>query len=306
MKKLPVNWPPSSRYILAVSGGADSMVLLDLFVRAASEHKYELIVAHFDHGIRTDSAADRRLVEDAAAHHSLPFEAQTANLRGSGEAAARAARDTWLEQVRQKRHAAAILTAHHQDDLIETSLLNLARGTNRLGLAPMAASPTILRPLLGTSRAKLREYACARDVVWHEDSTNADQSNPLNFLRLSLLPSASLDWRNRYLELIATLTELNTKIDQSISEMLESARLDPQTYSFPTAQITDLDTLELQELIVAASRALQPGIQLDEPLIREIAAFAKNATTGKFRPLRQGVLCVRTRKGVNLTTNVPH
>jgi len=131
----------------------------------------------------------------------------------------------------------------------------------------------------------------------HTVTRRADRGVP------RVLPQGDL---HRYLELIATLTELNTKIDQSISEMLESARLDPQTYSFPTAQITDLDTLELQELIVAASRALQPGIQLDEPLIREIAAFAKNATTGKFRPLRQGVLCVRTRKGVNLTTNVPH
>src|SRR5437868_6802867 len=153
-----VNWPPKGKYVLAVSGGADSMALLDLMATAAGEHGYELVVGHFDHGLRPDSSADRRFVQGEAARHGLDFIYHEAHLRRASEAAARDARYAWLEQGRAKSGAASIVIAHHQDDLIETSLLNLARGIGRRGLAPMQKSAP-LRPLLQLSRAQLRSYA---------------------------------------------------------------------------------------------------------------------------------------------------
>ncbi len=302
MPPLQVNWPKSGRYILAVSGGADSMVLLDLFSHAAAGRHYQLTVAHFDHGARPDSAADQKLVGDTAAKLGLPFVTTSASLARANEATARTARHIWLEHLRVAHSAAAVLTAHHQDDLIETSLLNLARGSGRLGLAPMHTSPTILRPLLNLSRHDLRAYAADHQIIWHEDSTNADITNPRNFLRHKLLPSATPNWRLQYLDQIANLNELNTKIAQSISAILEPARLDTFTYSFTKYAMKNLSQAEISELILAAARRLQPGIQLDRRLLIEIAEFAKTGHAGKFRPLRQGLVLSHTKDNVTLTT----
>lgn len=306
MPSLNPIWPSSGRYILAVSGGADSMVLLDAFAHAASERGYELVVAHFDHGLRADSNQDRQFVQAATGQRKLPFVVHQAHLGHSSEAAARTARHAWLEEVRVARQAAAILTAHHQDDLIETSLLNLARGSGRLGLAPMATSASILRPFIGLTRAELRAYAAANTLAWREDPTNADLSNPRNFLRHRLLPAASPAWRAQYLASLAELAELNTKIDQSISEKLEAAHAGPNMYSFPRSLVRSLDLAEVQEIIAVAARRLQPGIQLDRQLIGEIAQFVRTGQPHKFRPLRQGIEVRLTRDLANLTTKSPH
>jgi tRNA(Ile)-lysidine synthase len=292
-----VTWPPPGRYILAVSGGADSMVLLDLFTRAATKRGYELVVAHFDHGLRPDSAADRAVAAARADHHDLPFvyhEARLADRPGQrSEAAARAARYAWLEALRRRHQAAAVITAHHADDLLETSLLNLARGTGRRGLAPMQAggptSTTVLRPLLSLTRADLRAYAATHHLNWHEDPTNADLANPRNFVRHRLLPHATPAWRQRYLALTSRLVRLNSQIDRQLTYLLHRHRLDDTTYSFPRDLIRDLSPAELEELFTAGAYHLMPGIQLDRRLIQEMVMFAKTAAPHRRRPLRQGL-----------------
>src|SRR5206468_7359212 len=114
---------------------------------------YDLIVAHFDHGIRHDSAVDRELVQWAARRYELPFVAEQGNLGRASEAGARAARYAFLVRAQDKHRAKGIVTGHHQDDLVETSLLNLARGAGRHGLAPMVDGE-VLRPLLGLTRTE--------------------------------------------------------------------------------------------------------------------------------------------------------
>src|SRR5438132_889977 len=118
-------------YIVAVSGGVDSMVLLDL-LRTKPELK--LIVAHYDHGMRPNSTADRQLVQAVSKHHGLTFIYDQGKLGNASEATARRARYDFLHQVREASQARAIITAHHQDDLLETAILNILRGTGRRGL----------------------------------------------------------------------------------------------------------------------------------------------------------------------------
>ena len=118
-------------YIVAVSGGVDSIVLLDLL---ANQEKAKLIVAHFDHGIRNDSRDDRMFVQDLAVRYELPFVYDVGNLgQGASEAKAREARYTFLRGVRQAAGARSIITAHHEDDVLETAILNIMRGTGRKG-----------------------------------------------------------------------------------------------------------------------------------------------------------------------------
>src|SRR5437868_2321087 len=141
------------RYVLAVSGGVDSMVLLDLL---AKQTELELIVAHFNHGIRPDSAKDEELVAKVAKRLKRSFEAGQGKLSGhTSEEKARDARYKFLKAVTSKYSAVAIVTAHHQDDMIETVILNLLRGTGYRGFTAISNNDEVIRPLLGYAKKEI-------------------------------------------------------------------------------------------------------------------------------------------------------
>ena len=286
--KMSVAWPNPGRYVLAVSGGADSMVLLNLFAEHRGQRAYELIVAHFDHGLRDESASDRKFVQNSAEKLGLPFEYMEASLPDRSEATARDARHEWFESLRVERGAKAVITAHHADDLLETSILNLARGTGRRGLAPMQEGP-IIRPLIGATRADLRGFAKEHQIAWQEDQSNADISNPRNFLRHKLLPKARQDWTSSYLEGVHKMAELNTLIDQSISDILSTVKDGENAYNFPRQTIQNLSISVLEEVLIAAAQALKPGTELDRRVVQELALFAKTSPPHRHRPLRSGI-----------------
>lgn len=198
---------PAGRYVVAVSGGVDSVVLLHLLVQKQNEERgtkngegqaspfsvprspFSFIVAHFDHGIREDSAEDRRLVQGLAKKYGLPFVYHRGELGPrASEAVAREARYKFLHQVRVASGADAIITAHHQDDLLETVILNLLRGTGRRGLSSLRSIDVVKRPLLHVPKNELLRYAKREGLQWHEDSTNADERYLRNYIRKRLLP----------------------------------------------------------------------------------------------------------------------
>lgn len=172
------------RYVLAVSGGVDSVVLLDMMARQADLSKageYELIVAHFDHGIRADSAQDAVFVAELANKYGLTFESRREELGAqTSEELARARRYGFLRAI-AKQHTAGLVTAHHADDSIETIAINLVRGTGWRGLAVLNSD--VIRPLLGMSKQEILAYASAHQLEWREDSTNASDAYLRNRLR---------------------------------------------------------------------------------------------------------------------------
>lgn len=175
------------KYVVAVSGGVDSMVLLDMMVRAGAG---ELIVAHFDHGIRSDSHLDAAFVKEVAAGHGLIYESRREVLGASAsEALARERRYAFLRHV-AKKHDAQLVTAHHLDDLVETVAINMTRGTGWRGLAVLDSDVT--RPLIDMEKSALIRYAEARNITWREDSTNASAAYLRNRLRQKA-PIFSLD-----------------------------------------------------------------------------------------------------------------
>jgi tRNA(Ile)-lysidine synthase len=181
---------PPGKYIIAVSGGVDSMVLLDVL---KCNSNIELVVVHFNHGIRPDSIKDERLVERTAKNYSLPYEAGHANLgEEASEEKAREKRYAFLRSVMDKHRADGIITAHHQNDLMETAFINIIRGTGHRGLASMHSSPDIVRPLLGTPKSDLINYAKEHGVKWHEDSTNENETYLRNYIRKKIMPSLGL------------------------------------------------------------------------------------------------------------------
>lgn len=168
-------------YVVAVSGGVDSVVLLDMMVDGLLPAE-QLVVAHFDHGIRPESADDARFVQDLAKKYGLPFEAKREELgQDASEELARDRRYAFLRKIAAK-YDAKLVTAHHADDVIETIAINLTRGTGWRGLAVLN-SPDIERPLLGKTKAELIAYAKERQLHWREDATNADTKYLRNNMR---------------------------------------------------------------------------------------------------------------------------
>lgn len=207
------------KYVVAVSGGIDSMVLLHILRTLPS---LELIIAHYDHGIRNDSYKDRELVQRTAKQYGLIFEYGEGRLGPkASEATAREARYAFLREIKDKYQADAILTAHHQDDAIETAILNMLRGTGRKGLSALGSQPDIIRPFLGVTKAWINEYAAEHpEIVWHDDPTNLNDQYLRNYVRLHVLKGISPKIRQQFTEHIHHAQELNVLIDARIHDDL--------------------------------------------------------------------------------------
>jgi tRNA(Ile)-lysidine synthase len=208
------------KYVLAVSGGVDSMVLLDLL---ANKSGIELVVAHFNHGIRGDSGIDEALVRRRAKQLGLPFESGSGNLgAGTSEEMAREARYDFLEKAVKKHKAAAIITAHHQDDLIETAFINLIRGTGRKGLVAISGNKKIIRPLLKCPKQEIVEYAQKHGIKWREDSSNQDMGYLRNYVRKNLMPGLNKGQRKEILENIDKVAKNDAEIHSLIANLSQS------------------------------------------------------------------------------------
>lgn len=186
--------------LVGVSGGADSIALLDVLHQAG----YRCVAAHCNFHLRgQESDRDEAFVREQCAAMQLPLEVTSfdthmyAQAHGlSIELAARELRYTWFETVARAHGCQAIAVAHHQNDQAETLLLNLKRGTGLRGLAgmrplsPNAYAPEgvpVVRPLLCTTRDYIEHYLRdKRGLSWVEDSTNADRSITRNAIREQL------------------------------------------------------------------------------------------------------------------------
>ena len=177
--------------LVAVSGGADSVALLDLLNAMAKELGLALVVAHADHGISSDSRTVGRSVKTLAEKYGLPFELAELHLGAdTTETEARRARYAWLREVQRCRGAKYIVTAHHEDDQVETIVLRALRGSAPAGLAGIAARGRggLVRPLLLFTRRELRAYVAERGLPVYEDPANRDPRHMRSWVRATLLP----------------------------------------------------------------------------------------------------------------------
>src|SRR5437667_352326 len=177
--------------IVAVSGGTDSVALLDLLQAVAAERGLALVVAHADHGIQEASGDVGKWVGGLARRYGLPFELGELNLGPNAtETVARRARYAWLREVQRRRAARYLVTAHHQDDQVETVMLRVLRGSAPAGLAgiPARARGGLVRPLLAFTRAQLAAHVAGQGLAVHDDPANRDPRHLRSWIRLELLP----------------------------------------------------------------------------------------------------------------------
>ena len=187
---------PGEKVVVAVSGGIDSMVLLEL-LPTLEELGRNLVVAHLNHLLRgEESEQDEEFVREAARRHGVPCRVQRVAVKElahrekrSLEDAGREARQRFFESLLRSEGARAVALAHHGDDQAETVLMRLLRGSGAAGLTGMAPrTGWKVRPLLEATRQEIVEYALSRNIPFREDRSNADQRFLRNRIRHELLP----------------------------------------------------------------------------------------------------------------------
>ncbi|MGC8638817.1 MAG: tRNA lysidine(34) synthetase TilS [Isosphaeraceae bacterium] len=218
-------------WVVAVSGGSDSVGLLRILHRLSPELGLSLSVAHLDHGVRGDAARDdARFVEGLAAELGLPCDvgAWQPARPGHFEADARRARYAWLHEIAVARGAAAIAVGHTRDDQAETILHRIVRGTGLRGLAGMPArrvlpgdpSVTLLRPLLSVSRREIRDYLAMLEQDYRDDASNSDLTRTRARIRHDLLPRLAREYNPRVVEAIVRLGRLAGASERATEQKL--------------------------------------------------------------------------------------
>jgi tRNA(Ile)-lysidine synthetase-like protein len=278
-----VMWPKAGSYVLAVSGGVDSMVSLDLMAR--SGRGYELSVVFVDHGWR-DVSKELELVRRRVTEYGLKLYEQSLSLSNQSEEAARRGRYAALELVRKEIGADAIVTAHHADDRIETVILAQLRGSGRKGLSALQSTDYILRPLLGLRKLEIVEYAQQHKLEWVEDPTNVDIKYRRNWVRNEILPklkASDPDFDGWIIAKIEEADRLNLEVDDELERMVKISENNREAllkYDY----IKSLSVAAVQESLAYMVQKIAPGSHIEARSLQRAGVELK---TGRFKRPRQ-------------------
>jgi tRNA(Ile)-lysidine synthase len=227
--------------LIAVSGGVDSMVLLQVLYRLAPRYQWRLTIAHLNHRLRGRSSdADEKLVRRAAKKMGLPVMVESADVRATArlgklslEMAARKLRHEFLARAAVRTGSNVIALAHHGDDQIELFFLRLLRGSGADGLAgmkwcnpsPENAKIQLARPLLEQPKARLQEFARINKVPFREDASNASLDFQRNRIRNELLPLLKKKYQPALTTVISRLIDI-TSAEADLAAGIASSWLD--------------------------------------------------------------------------------
>lgn len=309
---------PGEKVVVAVSGGPDSVCLLDILSSLRDELRVELVVAHLDHGLRPgEDEEETRFVASLAAQRKLPFHARRVQLdtvKGSLEERAREARYRFLEEARARFSAQKIALGHHCDDQAETVLLRLLRGSGAGGLSGMAPmrEGKFIRPLLELRRCAIENYLKERKLPFKIDPTNRDDKFLRNRIRSELIPTLE-EYQPRVTEILAQtagiLREENQYLETVSREWLKKHKMKN------TKTMVEISRTELMSLHQALrKRIIRRCVHLvAEGLaglsLRHIKAVERLAAGGKPQgaiSLPRGVLVERVYDHLVFKTGAVH
>ena len=240
-------------FLLACSGGVDSMVLWDL----CRDSGLRFEVAHCNFGLRgAESDADAAFVQEIADKWNTKIHIKNFNTvsysnkhKQSLQESARVLRYAWFRELLDKNHLSYTVTAHQADDVLETFLINLIRGTGLEGLSgiPMRA-PGIRRPFLPFERLEIEAYARGKEIPWREDSSNAEEKYLRNRLRHTVIPSLkSADSRMfvNFQKTLGFLSGSNALVRNHISDIRQEVfHTDGEIIRVPLDLLTHLTPLD--------------------------------------------------------------
>lgn len=276
------------KVILAISGGVDSMALLDMAAKKLISNFEEIVVAHFDHGIRQASHLDGKSIAKIAAHYGFEYFSQNGNLgANTSEELARKKRYEFLRKIQNATNADAIATAHHQDDLLETIAINIIRGTGWRGLAPMQSQ--ILRPLIAKTKSEIVSYAIENNLEWIEDETNFSHDYLRNRVRAKLMKITPKQ-RAKLIKMCETQSVLRTEIALDVRQLSQQ-------------KLRRYDVIMWPENVANEVLRNVTKRKLTTPQISQILLFAKVAKPGKTLRFGDDVEITATIGAIHVRTS---
>ena len=295
------------KILVAVSGGADSMVLLQVLNSLAQKNRWQISVAHFNHQLRgSASDADEKLVQKTAEKLSLPFYVGRADVKKlaaqskvSVEMAARKLRHEFLARVAREQKIFTLALAHHADDQVELFFLRALRGAGGEGLAGMkwrSSSPAdakiaLVRPLLAFSKNEILDFARAEKIKFREDATNFSTDFLRNRIRNELLPLLQKKYQSGLAKTILRLMEI-TGAEAEFVSATAAAWLAKPALAFARLPVA-VQRKVLQEQLVAS------GVVADFDLVEQL-----RVATGKFVHVSSSLSVARDPDGKIQLTNL--
>ena len=308
---------PEAHYLLAVSGGADSLALAHACAALAAQGWGSYSVCHVEHGLRGEEALrDMQAVQRACKAWGLPCftehvqaAAYAAQYHLSTEDAARRLRYAALRRVAAQQGAAAIVTAHHEGDQAETLLLRLLRGAGLQGLAGMRAQQgDIIRPLLALPKSLLEDYCSAEGIAVCYDSTNADTAYTRNRVRLELVPYLERSFNPALVPSLARTAALLAQDAECLEQLAgevyaKLARRQADGITLPVTQLTALHSAVRLRVLRRAYFELG-GEELSYERSQDMDSLLLRRSGGKLIQLPQGINVVYKNKQLIFTKKI--
>ncbi|MBN1894720.1 tRNA lysidine(34) synthetase TilS [bacterium] len=300
---------PSDRILIGVSGGVDSMVLMDLFLRIQDRHGLFLAVAHVNHGLRhEESDRDERFVKEQSESRKLPFFVRRVDAKAhaeqyglSIEEAARDLRFESLSDIARSEKMDRIALGHHLDDQAETVLLNLMRGAGLAGLCGIRALRLpVIHPLLFAAKAELLEYAASRGLTSVQDQTNFDRGLRRNWVRHELIPAMQRKAGPGVSKRIARAAQTLQETYDLIEHLAQAASADAvrretdQIFLDIVKFFNYFKSIQIHILNGIYQDLAGAGKKLDYHEIQDIFRLACAGRSGRIRDLKGGIRVVRS------------
>ena len=223
--------PQQKTYLLAVSGGVDSMVLADLFQVSG----FDFHIAHINYHLRNeDSNLDQKLVSDFCEKHKIPFHLYEVSKNdnqpeNSIQNWARELRYRFFREIQQKENLDYIVTAHHLNDQLETFIINLSKASGIRGLSGIPQNENgIVRPLLGFSKNEIYDFAKENQIEFREDKSNQKTDYLRNKIRHNIVPELEKinpDFLTNFSKSINYINQAKDFINQSVEDKIEILKI---------------------------------------------------------------------------------
>jgi tRNA(Ile)-lysidine synthase len=296
--------------LIAVSGGIDSMVLLDVIIKLQQELQCTLAVAHINHLLRgNESDQDEKFVKSVAEKYGIPCYTKSIDIqkyarerKRSIQDFAREVRYNFFLELRSEYGYRSVATAHHADDNAETMLFNIFRGTGVHGLTGIPVkhkNAGIIRPLLFSTRKQISGYAEQNSIRYCEDSSNAKTEYTRNLIRHQLIPQIQESINPRLTETLTRMSTLFTELEDFLSNLYLQTRQElifceaPDEISLHGVKFSVLSSFMKEFFLYSLAKEFTHG-EIESGIVREMLKITLSET-GASCVLPDGSIFLKNR-----------